>query len=226
MPPPRAPPPLEANFAVSLMETKLGLAGGWARGSAPRLPVPGRHATCCFGVAALGRQGAFPREPSCGSCFCRSSGKGDERKSPAGRWQCRGACPLESSVLAVDSAAWRRGGGGGGTEGWEGATIHYVNRMGMSEQGAAASQLQAAAAAPDARVSSWSHCWKSKRRRGAGLPGVPGARTSAAPWSWETSPTRSTPFFPVTRKPAKDLIDLAAKLILPIYEIVSTAEVR
>lgn len=114
----------------------------------------------------------------------------------------------------------------GNEAGAGGGMIRDVNGMGMSEQGAAASQLQAAAAAPDARVWSWSHCWKSKRRRGAGLPGGPGARTSAAPWSWETSPTRSTFFSPVTLESAKDLTDLAVWSILAIYEIVSTAEVR
>lgn len=77
--------------------------------------------------------------------------------------------------------------------------IRDVNGMGISGLGAAASWLQAAAAAPAARVWSWSHCGKSKRRRGAGLPGSPGARTSAARWTWETSPTRFTLFSGNTR---------------------------
>lgn len=64
---PRAPPPLGANFAVSLVETKLGLEGGRARGGeAPGCQCAagagavgaGRRAACCRGWRALGSLGA------------------------------------------------------------------------------------------------------------------------------------------------------------------------
>lgn len=97
----------------------------------------------------MGSKGAFLRQPSCGSCFCRSSGKGDERKPgwkvavpwrlPTGKFSAGGG-------LRGLAARRRRDGGAGG------GMIRDVNGMGMSELGAAASQLQAAAAAPDARI--------------------------------------------------------------------------
>lgn len=185
--PPRAPPqpqppppPLRANFAVSLKETSWGLraVGEGRSGALGAIARPGRSRMCprdeqlaAAGWRASGSLGACPSLSSPGPSAPRSSGDGMERKRPAGRWWCRGPCPL-GKFRAGPGFGWVGGGG------WAGAVIRRdVTRMVITYPTAAASWRRPRLH----RLWPRSHCWKSKRQPRRGVPGGLWARTSASP---------------------------------------------
>lgn len=195
---PRVPPPLGANFAVSLIETKLGAGGPGDRGrsEAPGCrcaagaepSAPRRHATCCFGVADFRLLGCFfPRCPAQDGARAGARGEG-MKASSAGRW-CRAAAPagLESSGQARDSG----GGEDVGAEVWEGDNLQRAPNGNYLPECRCEPAAGCGGGGPGRRGSgAGAIAGNQSGGRGAGLPGGGRARTSAAPWSSETSPSR------------------------------------
>ena len=127
---PRAPLPRGANFAVSLLETKLGLRGGWARGAAPRRVCPcaagpepsalGRHATCCFWVADFSALWVLsPHRPAQERAPAGALGQG-MKASPAGRLVVPWRLP---TWKVQDPLRIRRPAEDAGAERWEGDSL-------------------------------------------------------------------------------------------------------
>ena len=211
--PPRAPPPppLRANFAVSLKETSWGLraVGEGRSGALGAIARPGRSRMCprdeqlaSAGWRASGSLGACPSLSSPGPSAPRRSGGGMERKRPAGRWWCRGACPL-GKFRAGPGFGWVGGGG------WAGADKARRDPNGNYRpdcccERAAAPAAPALAPEPLLEIKAAAAALGSRRPRGENFRL---ARSS------ETSHARSTFFSPVTLVPVKDLSDLAPRLL-------------
>lgn len=161
-----------------------------ARGSALRLPVTGSRATCCFGAGGLGApRELFSHSPAAGPASAGALERGmkeragQEGGSAAARAHWKLQCWSWIRRLDDEAEAGRKGGRGNDSR---------RERNGNQRAGCCCDPAARCSGGPSCRVWSWSQCWKSKRRRGARLPSGPEAKTSAAPWSWETSLARST----------------------------------